>query len=219
MARGKFISFEGGEGTGKSTQAGLLAEHLRAGGRTVVVTREPGGSPFAEAIRGMLLDPATPSHTQLSEALMFYAARADHLAKTIRPALDDGAWVVCDRFSDSTRVYQGEAGGLDAEILATLEQLVVVPTTPDLTFLLDLDVVVGLARADQRRVTAAAGPFVHADRYESRAIEFHQRLRQAFLTLARADPMRCVVINAFQSVDEIARDIRGHTDARYRGRV
>ena len=218
MARGKFITFEGGEGAGKSTQAQRLADYLSAGGCDILLTREPGGSPLAEMIRGLVLDPATPAHSPLAEALLFYAARADHLERTIRPALERGAWVICDRFSDSTRVYQGQHGGLEAETIDTLERIVVTPTAPDLTFLLDLDVVVGLARAEQRRVASAQGPFVHADRYESRTVTYHERLRAGFLAIARNEPRRCIIVDAFQSVDEIARDIRGHIDARYRWR-
>ena len=219
MEPGKFITFEGGEGTGKSTQASRLADFLRGRGIDVVLTREPGGSPFAEAVRGLVLDPATPPHGPLTEALLFYAARADHLERTIRPALERGKWVVCDRFSDSTRVYQGEHGGLDAAALDTLEQMVVAPTRPDLTFILDLDVVVGLARAEQRRFGSGAGPFVHADRYERRDVLYHEKLRAGFLAIAAAEPKRCVVVNAFQSVDEMARDIKGHLEARLRRRL
>jgi dTMP kinase len=218
MARGKFITLEGGEGSGKSTQARLLANHLEASGIDVVLTREPGGSPFAETVRGVILDAGTPDHSALAETLLFYAARTDHLEATIRPALERGRWVICDRFSDSTRVYQGEVGGVEAAAIATLERLVVHPTVPDVTFLLDLDAVVGLARAAQRRSAQAPGSFQHADRYESRRIEYHERLREAFLRTARADPRRCLVIDAFRSVDEIAADIRGHVAARFGGR-
>jgi dTMP kinase len=218
MARGRFITFEGGEGSGKSTQASLLAKHLEASGIDVLLTREPGGSPFAETVRAIILDSATPDHSALAETLLFYAARTDHLEATIRPALERGRWVICDRFSDSTRAYQGEVGGVDAAAIATLERIVVHPTVPDVTFLLDLDAVVGLARAAQRRVAQATGPFQPPDRYESRTVEFHERLREAFLRTARADPRRCLVIDAFRSVDEIAADIRGHVAARFGGR-
>lgn len=218
MPRGRFITFEGGEGTGKSTQAKLLVDYLMGAGQDVLLTREPGGSPFAEAVREIIMNPATPGHSPLSEALLFYAARADHVEKTIRPALERGTWVVCDRFSDSTRVYQGVVGGLSNAVIDTLERMVVHPTVPDLTVLLDLDVVVGLARAEQRRVASATGPMVHADRYESRTVRYHEDLRTGFLDIARAEPRRCVIVNAFQSVDEIARDVRGHVDARFRGR-
>lgn len=193
MASGKFITFEGGEGSGKSTQARLLAETLRARGIDCVLTREPGGSPFAEAVRHMLLDPATPPHSALSEALLFYAARADHIAEVIRPALAQGRWVVSDRFSDSTRVYQGHAGRLDPRTIEALEAIVVAPTVPDLTFVIDVPADIGLARAAARRaLTAPAGS--QADTYESRNAAFHQRLREGFLAVAHADPQRCRVI-------------------------
>ena len=216
MARGRFITFEGGEGAGKSTQARLLADYLTGSGVAVVVTREPGGSPFAEAIRNVVLDPAMPPHSQLAEALLFNAARADHLERTIRPALDHGRWVICDRFIDSTRVYQGVVGGLDAEALDALDRIVVQPTLPDLTILIDLDPVVGLARVEQRRMGTARVP---VDRYEARPVDFHEQLRAAFLTIARAEPMRCVVVSGFQSVDALAREVRGHVDARLRARA
>lgn len=219
MPRGRFVTFEGGEGTGKSTQAKLLVDYLRGAGHDVILTREPGGSPFAEAVRAIVMAADTPPHSPLAEALLFYAARADHVEKTIRPALERGSWVVCDRFSDSTRVYQGVVGGLPHPVIETLERMVVHPTVPDLTVLLDLDVVVGLARAEQRRMGNAPGPMIHADRYESRTVQYHEALRTGFLNIARAEPRRCVIIDAFQSVDEIARDVRGHVDARFRGRA
>jgi dTMP kinase len=219
MARGRFITLEGGEGSGKSTQARLLAEHLRASGVDVLLTREPGGSPFAETVRDIILGSATPDHSALSETLLFYAARADHLETTIRPALDRGRWVICDRFSDSTRVYQGEVGGIDAATIETMERLVVHPTVPDVTFLLDLDAVVGLARAEQRRLGLKPGQDQLPDRYESRSVEFHERLRAAFLRTARSDSRRCVVVDAFRSVDEIAADLRAHVAARFSGRA
>ncbi len=218
MTRGKFITFEGGEGTGKSTQAQLLADYLRSVGCEVVMTREPGGSPFAEVVRQLILDPDTPHHSALAEALLFYAARADHVDKVIRPALDRGQWVICDRFSDSTRAYQGEVGGLAAATIDVLERLVVHPTLPDLTIILDLDPVVGLARAEQRRVGTVSGPFVPADRYEARTVQFHERLRAAFLSYAKQDTRRCLVVDAFRSVDEIAEDIQGYVTARLRRR-
>ena len=214
MARGKFITFEGGEGAGKSTQVRLLADHLSAAGHSVLVTREPGGSLFAETIRRVVLDTATPAHSLLCEALLFNAARADHLETTIRPALDRGRWVICDRFIDSTRAYQGEVGGLDPETLNALDGIVVRPTMPDLTIVIDLDPVVGLARVEQRRMGGPAGAAAPIDRFESRSTDFHEQLRTAYLKIARAEPVRCVVVNGFQSVDKLARDIRGHIDAR-----
>lgn len=192
MPRGRFITFEGGEGSGKSTQARRLAERLEPAGVGVTLTREPGGSPFAERLRAVLLDPVTPAHSPLSEALLFYAARADHLHQTIRPALAGGRWVISDRFSDSTRVYQGLAGTLPMETIDMLEAIAVMPTVPDLTILIDIDPKVGLARADARRATSAGGA---ADRYEGRDLAYHQALRQGFLAIAASQPERCVVID------------------------
>ncbi len=214
MARGRFITLEGGEGAGKSTQAQRLADHIRSRGLDVVVTREPGGSPLAERIRDALLDPALPSHSQLAEALMFNAARADHLDSLIRPALDAGRWVICDRFFDSTRVYQGLVGGIATAVLDKLDEVVLEGTLPDLTVMIDLDPVIGLARVASRRVGVAA-----ADRYEARGADYHERLRQGFLDIARSQPARCVVVDGFQSVEALESEIRGHVTARLlRGR-
>jgi dTMP kinase len=206
MASGKFITFEGGEGSGKSTQARLLADRLRARGVDVLLTREPGGSPFAERVRVLLLDPATPSHAALSEALLFYAARADHLDKTIRPALAAGRWVICDRFSDSTRVYQGVAGGLGTDTLDALEGLVVAPTQPHLTFILDLAPAEGLARA-RARGSVEGGGSATADPFERRASSFHEHLREGYAAIAKADPWRCALIDAARGPDTVAAEI------------
>jgi len=195
MAAGRFITFEGGEGSGKSTQASRLAERLQALGIEVVLTREPGGSPFAEQLRIFILDPETPPHSSLSEALLFYAARSDHLEKTIRPALNDGRWVICDRFSDSTRVYQSEAGGLPPEVFDALEEMVVAPTAPELTLILDLPAELGLGRAQDRRLSGE-GDDLPADPYEKRDLDFHWKLRQAFAAIAKSEPQRCVLIDA-----------------------
>jgi dTMP kinase len=204
MRPGKFITFEGGEGSGKSTQVRRLAARLEARGLSVAVTREPGGAPFAERLRAIMLDPRAEPHSPLSEALLFYAARADHLEKTIRPALSAGRWVVCDRFSDSTRVYQGHAGGLTDATLDVLERLVVAPTSPDLTVVIDIDPVVGLARADERRTGKKLGGFVAPDRFEERALDYHQKLREGFLAIARDNTERCVLIDGVKSADEVA---------------
>jgi dTMP kinase len=206
MTSGKFITFEGGEGSGKSTQARLLADRLKARGVAAILTREPGGSPFAERVRALLLDPATPSHAALSEALLFYAARADHLDKTIRPALAAGSWVICDRFSDSTRVYQGVAGGLGAQALDALERLVVAPTQPQLTFILDLAPADGLARA-RARGASFGGAAADADPFERRDPQFHERLRAGYLAIAKAEPQRCVLIDGAKALDAIAAEI------------
>ena len=193
MEPGKFITFEGGEGAGKSTQSRLLADRLTALGRRVVVTREPGGAPCAEAIRGLLLSAGAIPADPLTEALLFNAARADHLASRIRPALADGRDVLCDRFADSTRAYQGAAGNLSADIIARLEAIVVGTTRPDLTLVLDLEPAAGLVRANVRRATAG---HIGTDQFEGRGLGFHERLRAGFLAIASAEPARCVVIPA-----------------------
>lgn len=216
MANGKFITFEGGEGSGKSTQAKLLADRLRAAGRDVLLTREPGGSAFAEQVRALILDPATASHSPLSEALLFYAARSDHLDATIRPALAAGRWVICDRFSDSTRVYQGVAGGLAFATLDRLEGIVVTPTSPDLTFILDLPAQAGLARAASRR-SGSAQALALPDTYEKRDLAFHERLREGYAAIAQAEPQRCQLIDGAKSPGEIAGAIWAHVERRLLG--
>lgn len=192
MASGRFITFEGGEGVGKSSQARRLYERIRERGFEVVQTREPGGSPFAEQVRDLALSATTAPHNALSEALLFYAARADHLDRLIRPALAQGRWVISDRFSDSTRVYQSVVGGLARETFDELETLVVAPTRPDLSLILDLAPEEGLARASNRRVATGNRGI---DAYEGRTLEFHRHLRQGFLDLAAAEPDRCAVID------------------------
>lgn len=212
MAAGKFITFEGGEGSGKSTQARLLAERLRATHIDVVLTREPGGSPFAERIREVLLDPATPPHPALAEALLFSAARADHLDKLIRPALKEGKWVISDRFSDSTRIYQGVAGAVPRDTIEALERLVVGTTAPDLTFIIDVPPTLGLARANKRREMQQAGR--SADSFEARDLAYHERLRFGFLKLAKENPSRYVVIGGERHPSEVAEDVRQAIRAR-----
>lgn len=194
--RGLFITVEGGEGAGKSTQIARLAERLRRRGTgEVVVTREPGGTPRAERIRSALLAGAAQPYGTLAEALLFAAARLDHLDALIRPALDRGATVLCDRFSDSTRAYQGAAGGLDPASLDALDRAVVGETRPDLTLILDLPVAEGLARAHAR----PGG----ADRFESESAVFHERLRSGFRAIAAAEPDRCALIDAARSPDVV----------------
>jgi dTMP kinase len=206
MPSGRFITFEGGEGSGKTTQARLLAEALHRSRIAPILTREPGGSPFAEQVRNLILDPEIAPHSALSEALLFYAARADHIEKVIRPALVAGQWVICDRFSDSTRVYQVEAGGLPLDVFKALELIVVKLTYPDMTFILDLPPEVGLGRATTRRLAAAiAGE--DADSFEKRDLDFHERLRQGYLAIAKAEPRRCKVIDATASPEAIAAEV------------
>jgi dTMP kinase len=188
VTQGRFITFEGGEGAGKSTQLKRLAARLRAAGREVAPTREPGGSPGAESIRELVLNGAADRWSPLTETLLMYAARRDHVERVIRPALARGAWVVCDRFADSTRAYQGAAGGVDPDLIGALETYVLEATRPDLTLIFDLPVAVGLERAHAR-----AGSEM---RFESKGLAFHERLREAFLDIAVAEPSRCAVIDA-----------------------
>jgi dTMP kinase len=201
-ARGRFITLEGGEGAGKSVQTRALARRLKALRIEVVSTREPGGSPRAEALREMILSGEAARYGPAGEALLFSAARIDHLDVTIEPALARGDWVVCDRFADSTRAYQGAAGRLDPAFVARLERIVVGPTWPDLTFILDLPAEQGLARAARRR-----GALDAPDRFEGEDLAFHETLRDAFLGIARAEPDRCVVIDAAGSEEDVAEAI------------
>lgn len=198
MARGFFITFEGGEGAGKSTQITRLAEKLRDRGRSVVVTREPGGSPGAEAVRHVLLSGAAEPYGPLMEAMLFAAARSDHVEQVIRPAVQRGAIVLCDRFLDSSRVYQGVGSGLDASFLARLEEVAINGMMPDLTLILDIDPEEGLRRATARRREEEV-----ADRYEKETLEIHRRRRDAYLAIARKEPDRCVVIDSGKSVEEV----------------
>lgn len=187
--RGRFISFEGGEGSGKSTQAKLLAERLRPFGLSVVLTREPGGSTGAEAVRHVLLSGAAKPLGAHAEAILFAAARDDHVRETIRPALAAGKWVISDRFADSTRIYQGRLGNVDPRLIARLEHITVGDTRPDLTVILDVPVELGLQRASWRRGGHAG------DRFEAEDRQFHEKLREAYRELAERDPERCILID------------------------
>jgi dTMP kinase len=188
--RGRFITFEGGEGTGKSTQAATLAQRLRSMGIAVVLTREPGGSPGGEIIRHVLLSGAAKSLGPDAEAILFAAARDDHVCTTIEPALSRGRWVVSDRFADSTNVYQGTLGQVDPRMIRGLQRVTVGNLKPDLTFILDVPAEVGLERAAVRRGEAGA------DRFEAESLAFHEMLRDAYLHLAASEPDRCVLIDA-----------------------
>ncbi len=188
--RGKFITFEGGEGTGKSTQAAMLALRLESLGIGVKLTREPGGSPGAEIMRHVLLSGAAKPFGPEAEAMLFAAARDDHIRCTIQPALAAGQWVLCDRFADSTRVYQGELGNVDPRLIKALERVSIGDLRPDLTLVLDVPAQLGLQRAAGRRRGTTP------DRFEAETIEFHERLRQAYLLLGAAEPQRCVIIDA-----------------------
>jgi dTMP kinase len=195
-SRGCFITLEGGEGAGKSTQIARLRTWLEGRGKTVVATREPGGSPGAEMIRKLLVEGPAERWDGVTEALLHFAARRDHLRMTVWPALKRGAWVISDRFADSTRAYQGYGHGLDVAMLERLYDVAVGDFRPDLTLILDLPIDVGLARAAARRGAET--------RYESLPIEFHQRVKAGFLEIAKREPKRCVVIDAGQDIDTLA---------------
>jgi len=191
LARGFFITFEGGEGAGKSTQIERLARKMRAKKYDVLVTREPGGSPGAEAVRHVLLSGAAEPFGPKMEALLFAAARSDHVEQVIRPAVERGSIVLCDRFLDSSRVYQGVTGGLDPAFMEALEEVAINGMMPDMTLILDIDPAEGLRRATARR-GAGDGP----DRFEKETLDIHQRRRDAFLAIAAAESDRCIVIDA-----------------------
>ena len=198
--RGCFVTFEGGEGGGKSTNLRMLARALRAAGHSVLTTREPGGSDGAEEIRRLLVEGPTDRWDAVSEALLHYAARRDHVLRLIRPALERGDWVIADRFIDSTMAYQGYGHGLGREKIEALQSLAIGLLKPDLTLILDLPVEAGLARAGSRGDNET--------RYERMANVFHQRLRDGFLDIAMREPDRCVVIDATQDIDSVQKMVR-----------
>ena len=202
--RGLFITFEGGEGAGKSTQIRHLADRLSRRGFEVLVTREPGGSSGAEAVRHVLLSGAAQSYGTGMEALLFAAARNDHVRHVIRPALERGTMVLCDRFMDSSRVYQGVSGELSADFLGHLERVAIDGTPPDLTIILDIPAAAGLARAQARSIAAGVET---PDRYERENIAVHETRRQAFLEIANREPQRCRVIDATRDESTIAGDV------------
>jgi dTMP kinase len=206
--RGRFITFEGGEGSGKSTQVATLVKRLTTLGVAVMATREPGGSPGAEAVRHVLLSGAAKPLGAHAEAILFAAARDDHVSQTIRPALENGKWVISDRFADSTRVYQGVLSNVDARVIGRLERLTVGETRPDLTFVLDVPAEIGLERAARRRGNGAG------DRFEAEALDFHKKLREAYLELAGREPDRCAVIDATPAPDVIADAVWAVVNAR-----
>ena len=194
LTEGRFVTFEGGEGAGKTTQIGLLADALRQAGSDVLTTREPGGSPGAEEIRHLLLGGAPERWDAEAEALLMVAARRNHLVATIWPALAAGKLVICDRFSDSTEAYQGAGRGLPLDRIVALHRFIAAGFRPALTLIMDLPAADGLGRAHKRGA---------ATRFERMPLEFHERLRQHFLAIARREPQRCVVIDARRSVAEV----------------
>jgi dTMP kinase len=211
MVRGRFITLEGGEGAGKSTQQRRLAAWLRRGGLEVIETREPGGSPGAEEIRALLVTGAAGRWDAMSEALLHFAARRDHLRQTIEPALRRGSWVVCDRFADSTMAYQGYGHGLGRPAIEALYDMVVGELRPDLTLVLDMSVAEGLARARGRNGEGQAGS---EDRYEQMDLAFHERLRRGFHDIVAREPGRCLLIDAAGDEDAVAARIAAAVGAR-----
>jgi dTMP kinase len=201
VGRGRFISFEGGEGSGKSTQIKILAERLAGVKLHAILTREPGGSPGAEIIRHVVLSGMGKLLGPDAETLLFAAARDDHARTVIEPALKQGTWVLSDRFSDSTRVYQGALGNVAPGILNAMQRVTIGDLKPDLTVILDVPVEIGLKRAAVRRGTAVA------DRFESEDVKFHQQLREAYRQIAASEPERCVLVDAAQEPAKVAANI------------
>lgn len=200
MDPGRFLTLEGGEGAGKTTQQRLILEFLKNRGITAIQSREPGGSQGAEQIRGLLVNGDTERWDGLTETLLFYAARRDHVLRVIEPALKRGDWIVCDRFSDSTRAYQMAGRGVEAALIERIHDIAIGNFRPDLTLLLDLPVQAGLNRA--------LGRGDSENRYENMDRAFHGRLRQAFLDIAAAEPNRCMVVDADRPADQVFESIR-----------
>ena len=196
--KGKFITVEGIEGVGKTTNIDFIHQQLQAAGRDVVLTREPGGTPLAEAIRGLLLDPAYTGMDSTCELQLMFAARAEHLARVVWPALEQGQWVLCDRFTDATYAYQGGGRGIDGGVIARLEELVQGDFRPDLTLLLDVPVEIGLARAGKRGAL---------DRFEQEKVAFFERVRNAYLEMAQRSPDRYRVIDASLPLNDVQNQI------------
>jgi dTMP kinase len=215
--RGGFITFEGGEGSGKSTHIKILAERLNAARLRTIVTREPGGSPGAEIMRHLVLSGMGKLLGPEAETLLFAAARDDHVRTVIKPALGQGIWVLCDRFSDSTRAYQGSVGRVAPEILNAMERVTIGNLKPDLTFILDVPVEIGMQRAAKRRGSGAP------DRFEAEDVNFHQKLRDAYREIATSEPQRCVLIDANADPGTVAAKIwaalRDHFSASNSGNV
>ncbi|MDX1443664.1 MAG: dTMP kinase [Gammaproteobacteria bacterium] len=199
MSRGLFITLEGGEGVGKSTQLEVIRDHLEAAGIPLLMTREPGGTPFAESIRELLLAPRQEKVASDTELLLMFAARAQHLETAIKPALAAGTWVVCDRFTDATYAYQGGGRGVAMERIAELEQWVQGDSRPDITLLLDAPVEIGLERMRERG---------NLDRFEQEKADFFERVRQVYLDRANAEPDRWCVIDAAQPLESVSGDLR-----------
>lgn len=216
MGKGFFISLEGGEGSGKTTQINRLVDMLSGRGYEVVITREPGGTPESESIRNLLVQRGGGDWNAMAEILLLFAARSMHIEKLIKPALNDGKIVICDRFTDSTIAYQGGGRGLEIETIKEIERISINGFKPDLTFLLDIDVRTGLDRSNSRLSEENAGDNTE-DRFERLDIDFHERLREGFLSIARKDEGRCYILNAAQSINHLSDEIKNITLAKLQG--
>lgn len=204
---GLFITFEGGEGAGKTTQINRLAQSLTEQGHKVITTREPGGTPEAEKIRDLLVQRDGGQWSPISEALLLFAARSLHAERVIKPALEEDKIVICDRFTDSTRAYQGYGHELDLKVIEDLVDTVLGGLEPNLTFILDIEPKSGLSRSERRLASEALDIKQREDRFENLEIEFHEKLRQGFLEIAKNNPDRCKVLDATQGIDDISQEI------------
>lgn len=214
MDKGLFITFEGGEGSGKTTQINRLADHLTRHGHKILTTREPGGTPEGEKIRELIVQRDGGSWSPMAETLIVFAAREMHVKHVIKPALEEGKTVICDRFTDSTRAYQGYGRSWSLETIEEINRLVLGGFEPDLTFILDIDPEKGLARAEQRLTTEQFSSRQTEDRFEQLDLSFHQKLQAGFLTIAKAFSHRCHVIDAALSIEAMAQKIAGITEER-----
>lgn len=217
--KGVFITFEGGDGTGKSTQVKLLLSALSAAGIDALATREPGGTPQAEKIRNLLLQRDSGDFDPLTEALLMFAARREHLVDKIWPSLEKGQWVISDRFADSSRAFQGHGHGLDMNVIEKLYTLVAGEFQPDLTLIFDIDPQEGLKRSARQNAATSNKTEATEDRFERMGVEFHARLRNGFLSIAKANPGRCVVIDAAQPIDAVHRQVLQVIESRFAVRL
>lgn len=213
--KGLFITLEGGEGTGKSTQVKLLQQSLAAAGVDALTTREPGGTDQAERIRNLLIQRDAGHFDALTEALLMMSARREHLVNKIWPALENGQWVISDRFADSTRAFQGYGMGLGQEVIEKIYTLIAGDFQPDLTFIFDIDPELGLKRSLKKLTITTNKTEATEDRYERMGLPFHQRLRKGFLDIAKKFPERCVIIDATQDIQAIHRQVLKVIETRY----
>lgn len=212
LSGGFFISFEGGEGSGKTTQINKLKETLEDEGYSVVVTREPGGTPEGESIRSVLVQREGGDWLPMAEVMLLYAARLMHIEKVIKPAMEEGSIVISDRFSDSTLAYQGYGHGLLLDSIRAVEALTIGAFKPDLTFMLDIDPKTGLMRSNEQ-LAVKTGSEQTEDRFERLNVKFHERLRQGYLNIAKSDMVRCRVINALQDIEKLHNQIKNSVDS------